>query len=833
MAALPAPYTLRVLALATVVLSLSVVSETRLLRGRRSEWDGQSFVALRARAYDLFNRKEYAAAADLWQKGYKQAVAHHDTLSALRFLNNIGTVHFGLLQYRQAIDAFVEAQNLARSNSDRVTFSVTCANLCSLYMQVGDMPAATASAEQGLRIPADPNLPYRSTFLVTLGLLSSHSGHGTKALQYFREAVSEAEAHGPDALRLEAWNYYAQGLLRAGDLPGAEIAALNAFHLGRLKTVRDLRPAYWTLARIHRARGDTRTALALINRGLAIPPRSGDHQLWNLYFLYERARLRVAEGHPAAAVPDLRLALSYARDWREAIDAPIDTLRSAAECSTAEFCLKDVYDTYIDAATNTNSPAEAFLAVEEERSASLVQMLAEGTSSQEPGTGSRWPVTYWEDLARLHAVEIARISNPAAYDKKGAAQIRQRLSEAEVRAGANFFVKPVEKGENILSPNTLHGVQRNISPEEAILSLHSGASCSFLWAVTSSHLEMHRLAPPDRLTGMAERFRRAVEESAPERDRLGRQLYLELFGSLSAPVLAKRSWVVTSDDSLFEIPFEALVVEDGGPDRSRPVYLVERHETHRIPSAFMLTRAPAPIARGPFLAVGDGIYNVADERWTAARSARKLAGFSSLFAPARTNLPLELPRLVSSTYELMSSAATWNSQTRPLLLTGSNASRERLLPALREKPAVIHIAAHVLYPKGNPGEALIDLGLSPNGTPEVLTTEDLTRLRVDGALVVLSGCSSAAANAVRGAGIMGLTRAWLLAGARAVVGSRWSVQDDTGDLFRSFYAHLASSEGGNRRIGSALRQAQLQMLRSHTWRSDPRYWGAFYLLTKE
>ena len=64
------------------------------------------------------------------------------------------------------------------------------------------------------------------------------------------------------------------------------------------------------------------------------------------------------------------------------------------------------------------------------------------------------------------------------------------------------------------------------------------------------------------------------------------------------------------------------------------------------------------------------------------------------------------------------------------------------------------------------------------------------------------------------------------------VGSRWPVQDDTKDLFRSFYAHLAAPEGSPG-PGSALQQAQLQMLHSGTWRSDPRYWGAFYLLTKD
>ena len=536
--------TICVLTLATAVLSLSAISETSLLRGRRSEWSGPAFTALRARSYDLFNKKDYAGAQTLLQQGYQQAQAHHDTLSSLRFLNNIGGVHFGLLHYRQAIDAFAQARKLAAATGDRDTLSVTCSNLCSLYMQIGDIAAATAAAQQGLNVPADTGLPYRSTMLVTLGLLASRSHDTPKALHYFRQAVEEAERYGPDPYRFEAWNHYSQELLRAGYLDAAETASLNALHIGNLNTVREVRPAYLTLARLHRCRGDTRTALALIERALAIPPRVGDRQLWKMYFLYERARVHLSEGNAPAALPDLRLALSFAHDWREAI-VPSDGLRSSVE-----FFLKDLYDSYIDAASTTNDAAEAFLAAEEERSASLVQMLTAGSGAEPQPGRSRLPQSYWEDLARLRALEIVRVANRSAYNAKAAAQIRQRLSEAEIRAGAEFIPTPSEKGENILSLSTLHGVQHNIGPTEAVLSLHLGASASVVWALTSDRLEMHHLASGDRLEGLAERFHRAVEESAPGRDQLGAQLYKELFGSLSAPVLEKSSWIITADDAL-------------------------------------------------------------------------------------------------------------------------------------------------------------------------------------------------------------------------------------------------------------------------------------------
>jgi CHAT domain-containing protein len=247
----------------------------------------------------------------------------------------------------------------------------------------------------------------------------------------------------------------------------------------------------------------------------------------------------------------------------------------------------------------------------------------------------------------------------------------------------------------------------------------------------------------------------------------------------------------------------------------------------------MLGADAVAATNGPFVGVADGIYNTADTRWRKADiKASAYSLFSALNATNATNAAIEMPRLASSAYEIRSCASAWNCRREPVLLTGSDATRHHLSAALERRPAVIHIAAHVVYHQDHPDDALIHLGLSAGGA-EVLTTKDIANLRADGALVVLSACSSAAGNSVRGAGVLGLTRAWLLAGARAVVGSRWPVPDDTGELFRSFYAHLATASNARQDFSSALQHAQLQMLQSRTWRSDPKYWGAFYLLAKE
>jgi len=791
----------------------------------------RNLLSLRTRTNKLAAMGKYAEAAESFEQGYLEALALNDKVQEVHFLNGVGAAHFGLLEYGRAIDALVRARSLARQIGNQKYLTAATANLCNLYIQSGDLASARSAAEEGLTIDSIENLPYRAQLLDTLGLLASVSGDRSSAHRFFLEAVKEAEPNASDRIRLEAWSHYSQDLFHSGDLDGAESAALNAYRIGHLDTVRELRPAYLALARIYRARGNPRLALAIAECGLAIPARRNDRQLWRMYFLYERAMVFTGAGRVTEAAADLRQALTYASDGREAM-APSDSLRSGAE-----FWLKDVYNAYIDLAARQNAASQAFLAVEEERSASLMQMLRDSVLS---GQRERLSGGYREDLARLRALEIEGIVNPHTRDENRAAQVRQRLSEAEAQSAVKFVPAGIKKRETFLSGNTLGDVQRRMGPEEAILSIHLGNTDSYVWGLTRSHIEMHRLPPRDALVTIVRQFNRAVQESAQDRDRIGAKLYADLFGSLSRTILNKRSWILTSDDEMFDVPFAALVVDNkkerrgSSPARNEsPLYLVERHETLRIPSALALLAPPAPASDGPFLAVGDGIYNTADNRWTARHSPSYLRFFSSVFGAGSSRTSMELPRLVSSTHELKNCASAWRAGGDSVFLTGPDLSRAKLLPALLLKPAIVHIAAHVLYPYGKPDEALIHLGLGANGAPEVLTTKDISALRADGALVVLSGCSSAAGNSVRGAGVMGLTRAWLLAGASAVVGSRWPVPDDSGDLFRSFYAHLAASNKVRSGLSYALQQAELDMLRSGQWRSDPRYWGAFYLLARE
>jgi CHAT domain-containing protein len=289
---------------------------------------------------------------------------------------------------------------------------------------------------------------------------------------------------------------------------------------------------------------------------------------------------------------------------------------------------------------------------------------------------------------------------------------------------------------------------------------------------------------------------------------------------MPADVLRKPRWVLALDGDLFELPFAALVA---GRQAGRPVYLAERRAVRVAPSAFLLDRNDQPRWDGPFVGVGDPIYNAADPRRPAvARSAKRPT--------------LELARLAGGGREIRAAMRAWAAgPARSVLLSGGQASLEQVTEALRGRPSILHFATHFLASGGDSPQALIALSLGPAGSPEVLGPVEISRWRQDLGVVVLSGCSSARAETLPAEGLMGMTRAWLAAGAHSVVASFWPTPDGNGALFESFYRHLAelSENWRDGDAAEALRRAQVEMMRAGASASAPTHWAAYFVVGKE
>jgi len=236
---------------------------------------------------------------------------------------------------------------------------------------------------------------------------------------------------------------------------------------------------------------------------------------------------------------------------------------------------------------------------------------------------------------------------------------------------------------------------------------------------------------------------------------------------------ASRKLVIVPHGLLHRVPFHALF--DGES------YLLERFEVSYAPSAKVYSLCQERIPRGfdkaLVLSVADpSIPAVAEEAQAVVR-----------------HLP---------SAELLS-------------------DQQATMEALRLKAAgcgVLHLACHGMFRVDNPMFSSLKLG---DGW---LVASDVIRLDLAGALVTLSACESGRNAVFAGDELMGLTRAFLGAGATTLVASLWLVQDETtAELMEKWYEHLREGVGR----ATALRNAQLALKDRYP---HPYYWAPFVLI---
>ncbi|MHC4731339.1 MAG: CHAT domain-containing protein, partial [Planctomycetota bacterium] len=160
-------------------------------------------------------------------------------------------------------------------------------------------------------------------------------------------------------------------------------------------------------------------------------------------------------------------------------------------------------------------------------------------------------------------------------------------------------------------------------------------------------------------------------------------------------------------------------------------------------------------------------------------------------------------------------------------LLGKDATEAGLQKALGQRTRwhAVHFACHGLVDPERP--TLSSLALTADANHDgFLTALEVFRMKIPADLVVLSACETGKGKVVKGEGIVGMTRAFMFAGAPRVIVSLWKVDDEaTRALMVKFYELW---KPGKKATATALKKAQ-EFVASHERWKHPYYWAAWQL----
>lgn len=325
-----------------------------------------------------------------------------------------------------------------------------------------------------------------------------------------------------------------------------------------------------------------------------------------------------------------------------------------------------------------------------------------------------------------------------------------------------------------------------------------GEKQSWLWAVTPGKTAAFALPPQKEIAAEVSRYRDALLgpfdpiQFSPQ---AGTDLYRTLIAPASSLLAPGAKVIVLCDGPLSELNFETLIVP-----APKPHYWIEDADIISAPSLQLLaSTAPSPGTANKLLLIGDAVSP----------------------SPDYPNLPNAAAEMV----EIQKHFAT-DDET---VLSRMQATPDAYAAARPKQYAYIDFVAHGIASSTDPLDSAIILSRASSAADSFkLYARDIIGRPIDARLVTISACYGGGTRSYAGEGLVGLSWAFLRAGAHNVIGALWEVSDDsTPRLMNNLYAGL--EEGLPPSV--ALRRAKLALLHSDTSFRRPFYWAPFQLYT--
>jgi CHAT domain-containing protein len=336
-----------------------------------------------------------------------------------------------------------------------------------------------------------------------------------------------------------------------------------------------------------------------------------------------------------------------------------------------------------------------------------------------------------------------------------------------------------------------------------------GANQSYLWAITPQTTALFTLPSQSQLNTMIERYRRALtgpEDPIASSNEDGVALYNILLAPASGLIQSGIPVITIADGQLSQLNFETLLVPGPGPRsqsfqrRAAFHYWIDDVTVISAPSLSMLeAKEPAPSKENKLLLMGDA-NSPGPDYPTLPMAALEMQKIARHFSPADEDI-----------------------------LARDKAVPEAYLSNTSNHYSYIHFVTHGVASRTDPLDSAIILSREGGAEDSFkLYARDIIRRPIQARLVTISACYSSGARSYAGEGLVGLSWAFLRAGAHNVIGALWEASDDsTPQLMDGLYQGLQSGQAP----AEALRSAKLSLLHSESSFRKPFYWAPFQIYT--
>ena len=725
---------------------------------------------------------------------------------------NIGVVYTELGQYFEAMRAYQQAREIFDELGMSFWQGEVLLSMGIMYARMGRFQDALKYAQDALEnFRQNSNRGYEASALTTIGGIYDEQGseqriYYFKALAQYTRALDIQEERQDRRAQGLLWNnigvtythlgrdekipsyhtqaseYYERSLQLMREVGADIIVAKTLDHLGEI---------HLHLSASQDQSGHLKQAERYFQEALALQQRLNDQaNAW-----MTRAHL----GQVYEQQQNFQQALQY---YRQSLDI-MENLVSAAGLEEFKISLSaqaaSTYQRAILLLVQTGQIQEAFEMSEHARARAFLDLLGNLRPSAHSGVDQH--LLEQEQQLQLKLTELQQ-EYVAVQNRQNSSEklltVEQQLQHTRQQYEELLLQIKVTHPEYAalvrVTPFQSEEIRQALDAETTLLSYFVTPETTLTFIITRNDVQCITL-PVTQTTLQHEihTLRQMMVDNNEVRPLL-EQLYAQLLAPLESYLTTPRLGIVPHD-ALHYLPFAAL--RNGN---ARPRYLGEKYTLFTLPGASILPLIP---------------------------EKRLQPGKNSLLALANSQLTPEntLPSTIREVQAIQYYYARYYNANIYWSDQNVKEATETGFKAFAGQHDILHLAAHGQLEAENP--LFSSISLTPDdhndGRVEVHELYDLNLERTK--LVVLSACETQLGQRSRGDDIIGLTRAFLYAGASSVIASLWKVDDRaTCELMTHFYLQLAVTHSP----AHALRAAQ-RIIRAHAAYQHPYYWAGFVL----